>query len=89
MWFADYFGRVFSSVIYDFFSLKIFWVFKARWWICDWRKKNMMLKDDEYDSWKDEYDVEIVGVVVVIESFLFMFWISVVEIALGFLLEFF
>jgi len=49
----------------------------------------MMLKDDEYDSWKDEYDVEIVGVVVVIESFLFMFWISVVEIALGFLLEFF
>jgi len=49
----------------------------------------MMLKDDGYDSWKEEYDVEIVGTVVVIESLLYMFWISVVEIALSFLLEFF
>jgi len=29
----------------------------------------MMLKDDEYDACKEEYDVEIVGAVIVIGSF--------------------
>jgi len=49
----------------------------------------MILKDGEYDAWREKYDVEIVGAVVFIGSLSIMFWISVVEIALGFLVELF